>query len=72
MQIKRVDMIDSDIGDDKPTMENKNMEIEEWEKKGLDSEVIPLVKFFNDNGLKTHMSCQGHNKTNMSMYYSIS
>ena len=48
-------------------MENKNMEIEKWEKKGLDSEVIPLVKFFNDNGLKTCMSCQGHNKTNMSM-----
>ena len=37
-------------------MENKNMEIEKWEKKGLDSEVIPLVKFFNDNGLKTYMS----------------
>ena len=50
-------------------MENKNMEIEKWEKKGLDSEVIPLVKFFNDNGLKTCMSCQGHNKTNMSMYW---
>ena len=50
-------------------MENKNMEIEKWEKKSLDSEVIPLVKFFNDNGLKTYMSCQGHNKTNMSMYW---
>ena len=48
-------------------MENKNMEIEKWEKKGLDSEVIPLVKFFDDNGLKTYLSCQGHNKTNMSM-----
>ena len=28
------------------------MEIEEWEKKGLDPAVIPLVKFFNDSGLK--------------------
>ena len=33
------------------------MEIEEWEKKGLDPAVIPLVKFFNDSVLKTYMSC---------------
>lgn len=39
-------------------MGNKNMEIEKWEKEGLDAEVIPLVKFFNDNGLRTYMSCQ--------------
>ena len=45
------------------------MEIEEWEKKGLDPAVIPLVKFFNDSGLKTYMSCQGHNQTNMSMFW---
>lgn len=44
------------------------MEIEEWEKKGLDPAVIPLVKFFNDSGLKTYMSCQGHNQTNMSIW----
>lgn len=35
----------------------------------IDSEVIPLVEFFNKNGLHTHMSCQGHNKTNMSMFW---
>lgn len=50
-------------------MEINNMEIEEWEKKGLDPAVIPLVKFFNDSGLKTYMSCQGHNQTNMSMFW---
>ena len=32
-------------------MDNKNIEIKEWEKEGVDPEVIPLVKFFNDNGL---------------------
>ena len=37
--------------------------------KNLDSKVIPLVEFFNTNGLKTHMSCEGHNKTNMSMFW---
>lgn len=35
----------------------------------LDQKVIPMVKFFNENGLKTSMSCQGHNKTNMSMFW---
>ena len=28
-----------------------------------------MVEFFNANGLKTYMSCEGHNKTNMSMYW---
>ena len=35
----------------------------------LDKRVAPLVEFFNSNGLKTIMSCQGHNKTNMSMFW---
>ena len=35
----------------------------------LDKRVIPLVRFFNENGLPTNMSCQGHNKTNMSMFW---
>lgn len=30
---------------------------------------MPLVKFFNDSGLKTYMSCQGHNRTNLSMFW---
>ena len=50
-------------------MKDSNMEIEEWEKEGLDPAVIPLVKFFNNSGLKTYMSCQGHNQTNMSMFW---
>ena len=36
---------------------------------GLDPAVIPLVRYFNEHGLKTEMSCQGHNKTNMSMFW---
>lgn len=35
----------------------------------LDPLVIPMVAYFNQNGLKTRMSCQGHNKTNMSMFW---
>ena len=35
----------------------------------LDPEVIPMVEYFNSVGLKTCMSCQGHNKTNMSMFW---
>lgn len=31
--------------------------------------VIPLVQLFNENGLKTSMSCQGHNNTNLSMFW---
>ena len=34
----------------------------------MDKKVIPLVEFFNQRGLKTHMSCEGHNKTNMSIF----
>lgn len=45
-------------------MENNN-----WLEQGLDPLVIPMVEFFNANGLKTYMSCQGHNKTNMSMFW---
>lgn len=39
----------------------------EYEK--LDPEVIPMVRYFNENGLTTWMSCQGHNRTNMSMFW---
>lgn len=35
----------------------------------MDEHVIPLVKYFNSHGLKTEMSCEGHNKTNMSMFW---
>ena len=35
----------------------------------LDPNVKPMVEFFNANGLKTYMSCEGHNKTNMSMFW---
>ena len=35
----------------------------------IDEKALPLVDFFNKNGLPTHMSCQGHNKTNMSMFW---
>ena len=35
----------------------------------MDKKVIPLVEFFNQRGLKTCMSCEGHNKTNMSMFW---
>lgn len=35
----------------------------------LDPEVIPLVRYFNRVGLPTRMSCQGHNQTNMSMFW---
>lgn len=35
----------------------------------LDRAVVPMVKFFNENGLPTCMSCQGHNSTNMSMFW---
>lgn len=34
-----------------------------------DSLVIPMVEYFNSHGLKTIMSCQGHNSTNMSMFW---
>ena len=35
----------------------------------LDPLVIPIVNYFNSCGLPTVMSCQGHNKTNMSMFW---
>ena len=37
--------------------------------RAIDPGVIPMVKFFNENGLPTHMSCQGHNRTNLSMFW---
>lgn len=40
-----------------------------YEFLGLDPLVIPMVDYFNKSGLKTCMSCQGHNKTNMSMFW---
>ncbi len=40
-----------------------------YEQMGLDPLTIPMVKYFNESGLKTCMSCQGHNKTNMSMFW---
>lgn len=40
-----------------------------YELFGLDPLVIPMVEYFNKLGLKTCMSCQGHNKTNMSMFW---
>jgi hypothetical protein len=44
-------------------MENKN------NQSGMDPAVLPLVNYFNSIGLKTHMSCEGHNKTNKSMFW---
>jgi hypothetical protein len=44
-------------------MENKNNRIK------LDPAVIPLVNYFNSIGLKTHMSCEGHNQPNKSMFW---
>ncbi len=35
----------------------------------MDKNVIPLVEYFNSQGLKTFMSCEGHNKTNISMFW---
>lgn len=31
--------------------------------------VRPIVQYFNDIGLTTKMSCQGHNSTNLSMFW---
>lgn len=41
----------------------------EYNEKDLDPLVVPMVRYFNENGLKTHMSCQGHNSTNVSMFW---
>ena len=35
----------------------------------IDEKCIPMVKFFNDIGLHTKFSCQGHNNTKMNDYY---
>lgn len=40
-----------------------------FDEREFDERVIPLVRFFSENGLTTYMSCQGHNKTNMSMFW---
>lgn len=40
-----------------------------YDETKLDPEVIPLVRYFNQVGLPTSMSCQGHNDTNMSMFW---
>lgn len=40
-----------------------------YDETQLDPEVIPLVRYFNRVGLSTRMSCQGHNDTNMSMFW---
>lgn len=40
-----------------------------YDEKQLDPEVISLVQYFNQAGLPTCMSCQGHNSTNMSMFW---
>ena len=40
-----------------------------YNENQLDPEVLPLVSYFNSVGLPTVMSCQGHNKTNMSMFW---
>jgi len=43
--------------------------VKDYDDYQLDPEVIPLVKYFNDVGLSTCMSCQGHNSINMSMFW---
>lgn len=40
-----------------------------YDETKLDPEVIPLVRYFNQVGLPTCMSCQGHNTTRMSMFW---
>lgn len=37
--------------------------------KEMDERVIPMVEYFNSENLKTMMSCQGHNDTNVSMFW---
>ena len=44
-------------------------EMSQYIEAELDEKVIPLVQFFNANGLPTLMSCHGHNKTNLSMFW---
>lgn len=40
-----------------------------YDKNQLDPEAIPLIEYFNRDGLPTCMSCQGHNSTNMSLFW---
>jgi hypothetical protein len=35
----------------------------------IDPGVVNLVDYFNSIGLPTRMSCEGHNKTNVSMFW---
>lgn len=35
----------------------------------LDPHVVDIVQYFNMQGLTTIMSCEGHNSTNMSMFW---
>lgn len=35
----------------------------------FDPLVIPMVEYFNESGLKTCLSCQGHNRTYLSMFW---
>lgn len=43
--------------------------ISQYIESELDKRVVPLVQFFNENGLPTSMFCQGHNETTMSMFW---
>ena len=49
--------------------ELKGDTMKKYDETKLDQEVIPLVRYFNQVGLPTCMSCQGHNSTNMSMFW---
>lgn len=40
-----------------------------WHRMELDEGVVPLVEYFNENGLTTNMSCQGHEMLSMSMFW---
>lgn len=35
----------------------------------IDKKCIPLVKFFNENGLETKYSCEGHDRSFMNSFY---
>lgn len=41
----------------------------DYRKMGLDPLVIPMVEFFNSRGLKTYMSCQGHESLRQSLFW---
>ena len=40
-----------------------------YSPKGLDPLVIPMVEYFNEQGLETCMSCQGHDNPYMSIFW---